>query len=64
MAVAFSELPEPQRSALALFYTDLFPYAEIASMLKLSVEELADVLGKARLALAQRWKSWEAGEPA
>ena len=46
-----STLPEPERSALALFYTDLFTADEIAKVLKVDIEELATLLSRARLRL-------------
>ena len=46
-------LPEPERSALALFYLDFFTVAEIAELLKMSLETLAETLGAARGLLEQ-----------
>ena len=53
VAQRFSTLPEPERSALALFYLEIFSLDEIAKLLKLSVDELADALGRARTHLEQ-----------
>jgi DNA-directed RNA polymerase specialized sigma24 family protein len=51
VAQRFSTLPEPERSALALFYLDLFSAGEIASLLDLSLEDFAGALGRARAQL-------------
>ena len=48
VAQRFAQLPEPERSALALFYLDSFANEEIAKLLKLHPEDLADTLGRAR----------------
>jgi len=48
LARHFHTLPEPGRSALALFYVDLFTPGEIAGFLKLELEQLADTLAAAR----------------
>jgi DNA-directed RNA polymerase specialized sigma24 family protein len=48
IAQRFHQLPEPGRSALALFYLDTFTNQEIAKLLKLHEDELADTLGDAR----------------
>ena len=53
LAQRFHTLPEPERSALALFYLDFFTVAEIAELLKMSLETLAETLGAARGLLAQ-----------
>jgi hypothetical protein len=47
-------LPEPQRSALALFHVDLLKTSEIARVLDISVERLAEILADARAQLKQR----------
>lgn len=52
VAQHISTLPEPERSALALFYTDLFTADEIAKVLKVDLEELAGLLSRARHQLA------------
>lgn len=48
MAQRFHTLPEPERSALALFYLELFDAEEIAELLKMDIHVLADTLGAAR----------------
>ncbi len=48
LAQRFHLLPEPERSALALFYLELFSVEEIAELLKIDVETLAETLGAAR----------------
>ena len=53
VAQHISTLPEPERSALALFYTDLFTDAEIAKVMKVSVDELGQLLARARRQLAE-----------
>ena len=52
VAQRFSTLPEPERSALALFYVDLFEPQEIAKLLKMNIEDLGAALGHARALLA------------
>lgn len=51
LAQRFHHLPEPERSALALFYLDLFDTGEIAQIVSLTIEDLADTLNRARLLL-------------
>ena len=53
LARHFHKLPEPERSALGLFYLDFFNPDEIAQMLALSVAELAEHLSKARALLRE-----------
>ncbi|HEV7867802.1 MAG TPA: sigma-70 family RNA polymerase sigma factor [Chthoniobacteraceae bacterium] len=48
MAQRFHLLPEPERSALALFYLDSFELEEIAKLLKLEEDDLSETLGRAR----------------
>jgi DNA-directed RNA polymerase specialized sigma24 family protein len=60
VAQRFSTLPEPERSALALFYVDIFQPGDIAKLLRMSIDDLADVLGRARALLAEAMQ----GEPA
>lgn len=48
LAEHFHCLPEPVRTALALFYLDLFPACEIARLLKLEVRELGNLLSDGR----------------
>lgn len=52
LARHFHGLAEPGRSALALFYLDLFTPVEIARLLKMHLEELGVTLAGARAALA------------
>ena len=51
VAQRFAQLPEPERSALALFYLDSFTNEDIAKLLKLHPQDLADTLGRARTRL-------------
>jgi DNA-directed RNA polymerase specialized sigma24 family protein len=51
VAQRFQQLPEPGRSALALFYLDSFTNEDIAKLLKLTEDELAATLADARLQL-------------
>ena len=51
MAQRFHRLPEPERTALALFYLELFEVEEIAKLLKLDEEHLAAAVGRARALL-------------
>jgi RNA polymerase sigma factor (sigma-70 family) len=53
LAHRFSTLPEPERSALALFYLDLFTPEEIASLLKMELDDLAPLLARARKHLSE-----------
>jgi RNA polymerase sigma factor (sigma-70 family) len=48
LAQRFHLLPEPERSALALFYLDLFTAEEIAELLNMDIHTLSDTLGAAR----------------
>lgn len=48
LAQRFHHLPEPERSALAFFYLDLFNTEEIADLLGVTLEELATLLSRAR----------------
>ncbi|MGB8169577.1 MAG: sigma factor-like helix-turn-helix DNA-binding protein [Chthoniobacteraceae bacterium] len=48
VAQRFAQLPEPERSALALFYLDSFSNDDIAKLLKLHPQDLADTLSRAR----------------
>lgn len=51
VAQRFHRLSEPGRSALALFYLDIFTIDEIAKLLKLDGDALASTLGSARTEL-------------
>jgi hypothetical protein len=46
-------LPEPQRSTLTLFYLEILPLVFIAETVGSSIEQLADTIREARLALAR-----------
>jgi DNA-directed RNA polymerase specialized sigma24 family protein len=48
LAVWISAAPDPQRSALALFYLDEFSYREIMSVLELKLGELAHAIAFGR----------------
>lgn len=52
LAERFSAIAEPTRSALALFYCDLFTPTEAADLLKMSLEEYAESLALGRTLLA------------
>ena len=51
LAEHFHCMAEPGRSALALFYLDLFTPEEIAKLVKMNLEELGATLAEARVAL-------------
>jgi DNA-directed RNA polymerase specialized sigma24 family protein len=53
LAQRFHALPEPERSALALFYLDLFSVGELSQLLKMSEDALSETLGSARDLLKQ-----------
>ena len=61
LAEHFHGLPEPGRSALALFYLDLFTPEEIAQLLEMKLEELGATLAEARTRLQE---SLDGAEPA
>ena len=48
LAQSFHSLPEPERSALAMFYLELFDVEQIAQVLGLALEELSPVLDRGR----------------
>lgn len=48
LGIWISAAPEPQRSALALFYLDEFGLAEIASILQLKPREIPPLIGAGR----------------
>ena len=48
LAIWISAAPDPQRSALALFYLDEFSYREIMSMLGMKLSELAHAIAIGR----------------
>jgi len=49
--LALHHLPEPERSALTLFYLEIFSPRELANILGLEIEELARIIGAARRTL-------------
>lgn len=61
LAQRFHLLPEPERSALALFYLDFFTVEEIAGLLKMEVEGLSDTLAAARQLLQQSLRGLREG---
>ena len=48
LAVWISAAPEPQRSALALFYLDEFSLAEMLALLEVKAGELSDLISSGR----------------
>ena len=54
LAIWISAAPDPQRSALALFYLDEFDYQEILDIAELKLSELSRFLAKGRRQL-QAW---------
>jgi RNA polymerase sigma-70 factor, ECF subfamily len=54
LAIWVSAAPDPQRSALALFYLDEFDYREILDLAELKLSELSRFLAKGRRQL-QAW---------
>jgi DNA-directed RNA polymerase specialized sigma24 family protein len=62
LAQRFHMLPEPERSALALFYLEFFTVEEIARLLKMDIELLCDTLGAARTLLRESLRDLH-GEP-
>lgn len=54
LAIWISSAPEPQRTALALFYLNEFDYAEILDLAGLKLTELSRLLGQGRRQL-QAW---------
>ncbi len=48
VAQRFHALPEPDRTALALFYLDLLAPSDAAQLLGLSLEQYCETLGRAR----------------
>ena len=54
LAIWISTAPDPQRSALALFYLDEFDYREILDITDLKLSELSRLLAKGRRQL-QAW---------
>ena len=54
LAIWISAAPEPQRSALALFYLDEFSLRDLLSIMGLKVTELADLLSSSR----RQFQAW------
>jgi len=59
--LALHHLPEPGRSALTLFYLEIFSPRDIAEILGLDLEELARVIGTARQSLENQQTQSGAG---
>ena len=59
--LALHHLPEPGRSALTLFYLEIFSPRDIAEILGLDLEELARVIGTARQSLEKQQTQSGAG---
>ncbi len=53
LARTFSKIIEPDRTALALFYLNLFSIEEIAEILEMDLEETTLAIGRARKVLQQ-----------
>jgi DNA-directed RNA polymerase specialized sigma24 family protein len=64
LAQRFHALPEPERSALALFYLDLFSVSELAQLLKMDENALSETLGAARGLLKQSLSAGTSSPPA
>ena len=54
LAIWIAGAPDPQRSALALFYLDEFNHREMSSLLELSATEIGGLIAKGRRQL-QAW---------
>jgi DNA-directed RNA polymerase specialized sigma24 family protein len=54
LAIWIAGAPDPQRSALALFYLDEFSHREMSSLLELSVAELGGLISKGR----RQFQAW------
>ena len=54
LAIWISAAPEPQRSALALFYLDEFNLREMLSLLEVKAVELSDLISSGR----QQFQAW------
>jgi hypothetical protein len=56
--LALHQLPEPERSAITLFYLEIFSPGVLSEILGLDIEELARLIGTARKSLeSQQTKS-------
>ena len=64
LARRFHELPEPERSALALFYLDLFTVVEIAELLQMDAATFSETLAAARRLLAHALRTPRDDAPA
>ena len=62
LAIWISAAPDPQRSALALFYLDEFDYREILDIADLKLTELSRLLAKGRRQL-QAWLDLKFPQP-
>jgi len=62
LAIWISAAPDPQRTALALFYLDEFDYREILDIAELKLTELSRFLAKGRRQL-QAWLDAKVPEP-
>jgi hypothetical protein len=57
-ALALHQLPEPERSAITLFYLEIFSPATLGEILGIDIYDLARIIGAARKSLeVQRLKS-------
>src|SRR5205085_11783818 len=54
LAIWISAAPDPQRTALALFYLDEFTHEELLMLTELKIPELAKWIGNAR----QEFQAW------
>jgi DNA-directed RNA polymerase specialized sigma24 family protein len=54
LAIWIAGAPEPQRSALALYYLDEFNHREMSSLLELSVTELGGLISQGR----RQFQAW------
>jgi DNA-directed RNA polymerase specialized sigma24 family protein len=63
LAIWISAAPDPQRSALALFYLDEFDYQEILDLTELKLSELSRLLARGRRQL-QAWLDAKFPQPA
>lgn len=54
LAIWIAGAPDPQRSALALYYLDEFNHREIASLLELSITELGELISQGR----RQFQAW------
>jgi DNA-directed RNA polymerase specialized sigma24 family protein len=54
LAIWISAAPDPQRSALALYYLDEFDHQELLDLTELKTPELAKLIGNAR----QEFQAW------